>query len=100
MGFWSYWYFHIPNFLLAAVMYTAIGRLLLGMFVPQDWNNYIWRFFQKVTDPALALIAPVTPAAVPQNVRLVFVILWLMLLRVGLFFLYSKLGIAPVASGA
>ena len=27
-GFWSYWYFHIPNFVLAAVLYT--GGTLLG----------------------------------------------------------------------
>ncbi|TIV11798.1 MAG: YggT family protein, partial [Mesorhizobium sp.] len=44
--FWSYWYFHIPNFILAAVMYTLMGRLLLGLFVPESWDNYIWRFFK------------------------------------------------------
>ena len=27
-AFWSYWYFHIPNFVLAAVMYTLLGRLV------------------------------------------------------------------------
>ena len=50
-GFWTYWYFHIPNFVLAAVMYTLLGRLVLGFFVPENWDNYIWRGFKRVTDP-------------------------------------------------
>ncbi|MFZ1774877.1 MAG: hypothetical protein WAT78_13080 [Rhizobiaceae bacterium] len=97
MAFWSYWYFHIPNFLLAALLYTAVGRLLLGMFVPADWNNYIWRFFKLLTDPALKVISPLTPASVPTNVRLVFLILWLMILRVGFYIVLNRMGLAPGA---
>ena len=26
----TYWYFHLPNFVLAALMYTLLGRVLLG----------------------------------------------------------------------
>ena len=26
----TYWYFHLPNFILAALMYTLLGRALLG----------------------------------------------------------------------
>ena len=37
---WSYWYFHIPNFILAALFYTLIGRLVLGMFV----GKFVFRF--------------------------------------------------------
>ena len=46
---WNYGYFHIPNFILAALFYTLIGRLVLGMFVPEDWNNYLWRAFRRLT---------------------------------------------------
>ena len=45
----QYWYFHIPNLVLAAVMYTLLGRLILSFFVPPDWKNYIWRAFVKIT---------------------------------------------------
>ena len=62
--FWTYWYFHVPNYLLAAVLYTLLGRFLLGLFVPPDWNNYIWRFFCRVTHPVLAAVAWVTPVFV------------------------------------
>ena len=61
-GFWSYWYFHLPNFVLAAVMYTVIGRLVLGFFVPENWDNFIWRGFRFVTDPAVRAVRYVTPA--------------------------------------
>ena len=44
----SYWYYHLPNFLLAALMYTLLGRVLLSLFVDPDSPNYIWRFFCRV----------------------------------------------------
>ena len=59
----SYWYFHLPNFILAALMYTLLGRALLGVIVQPDSGNYIWRFFCRITDPFIALIQPVTPKA-------------------------------------
>ena len=44
-SFLTYWYFHLPNFLLAALMYTLLGRVLLALIVQPDSSNYIWRFF-------------------------------------------------------
>ena len=29
----AYWYFHLPNFILAALMYTLLGRALLALIV-------------------------------------------------------------------
>ena len=61
----QYWYFHLPNFVLAAVMYTLIGRLLLSFFVPVNWQNYIWRAFVRITDPIVGIVRLITPAALP-----------------------------------
>ncbi|GLS39880.1 hypothetical protein GCM10010869_54770 [Mesorhizobium tianshanense] len=97
-NFWSYWYFHIPNFILAAVMYTLMGRLLLGLFVPESWDNYIWRFFKAVTDPFLRIVRTITPSILTQPVVIVFSVLWLMALRVGYLALLINFGIAPMAS--
>ena len=94
--FWSYWYFHIPNFVLAAVMYTLIGRLLLGLFVAEDWDNYIWRAFKRVTDPTVGAVRAITPAALPHQVVLVFAVLWLMAIRVAFIIVLLRLGLAPV----
>ena len=99
MTFWSYWYFHIPNFVLAALMYTLLGRMVLGLFVPADWDNYIWRFFRRVTDPYLGLVRFVTPAVLSNGVVMVFGVLWLMLARLGWCLALLRLGLAPVAGG-
>ena len=49
----TYWYFHLPNFLLAALMYTLLGRVMLGLIVDPNSQNYIWRFFCRFTDPVV-----------------------------------------------
>ena len=99
MTFWSYWYFHIPNFVLAALMYTLLGRMVLGLFVPPDWDNYIWRFFRRVTDPFLGLVRFVTPQVLGHGVVMVFGVLWLMVLRLGWFLILLRFGLAPIAGG-
>lgn len=97
MSFWSYWYFHIPNFVLAALMYTLLGRMVLGLFVPADWDNYIWRFFRRATDPFLGLVRAGTPQVLGHGVVMVFGVLWLMALRLAWLLILLRLGLAPVA---
>ncbi len=92
------WYFHIPNFILAAVMYTLIGRLVLSFFATPGWQNYIWRAFVRITDPAVQAARFITPAAVPPTVVLVFAALWIMLARVALFASLAGLGLLPTLS--
>ena len=93
--FWQYWYFHIPNYLLAALMYTLLGRFLLGLFVPPDWDNYIWRFFRRVTDPVLAAVAVITPRFVLPGLMPVVAVFWLIVLRLAYWVLLVQLGLAP-----
>lgn len=82
------WLYMVPNFILAALMYTLLGRVLLGLLVPPESPNYIWRFFCRVTDPVVAAVALVTPkAAVPVVVWLLGVV-WLFWLRVGLLYFF------------
>jgi hypothetical protein len=95
----QYWYFHLPNFLLAAVMYTALGRLLLSNFVAPDWPNYIWRMFKRITDPFIRIVKIVTPFGVPDVLILIFTILWLMVLRVVFFMVMSSFGLLPSIGG-
>jgi YggT family protein len=87
------WYFHLPNFVLAALMYTLLGRVLLGLIVSPDSSNYIWRFFCRITDPFVALLALVTPKAATPVVIWLFGVVWLFWLRVGLLYLYLWLGL-------
>ncbi len=92
-SFWGFWYFNLPNFVLAVVMYTMLGRALLGMFVEPGSKNYIWRAFCSITDPVLKLIAPVTPKATAPVVMWLFGFVWMFWLRVLLLLLFFSLGL-------
>src|SRR5919106_2960827 len=94
----TFWYFHLPNFVLAALMYTLLGRALLGLIVAPDSSNYIWRFFCRITDPFVALIAPITPKAAAPVVVWLFGVVWLFWLRVGLLYVSLLFGAVPKAS--
>jgi YggT family protein len=96
--FWAYWYFHLPNFVLAALMYTLLGRVLLGLLVQPDSSNYIWRFFCQITDPVVRVVALVTPKAVAPVVAWLFGVVWLFWLRAGLVYLYLLFGAVPRAA--
>jgi YggT family protein len=86
------WLYLAPNFILAALMYTLVGRVLLGLFVPPDSPNYIWRFFCRVTDPVVAAVALVTPKAAMPVVLWLFGVVWLFWLRVGLLYVFLLIG--------
>jgi YggT family protein len=94
----SLWYFHLPNFILAALMYTLLGRAVLGLVVGPDSLNYIWRFFCRITDPVVAVIAVVTPRAVAPIVVWLFGVVWLFWLRVLLLHVFLLLGAVPKVS--
>jgi hypothetical protein len=95
---WTYWYFQLPNFVLAALMYTLLGRALLGMIVDPNSQNYIWRFFCRLTDPVVAAVALVTPKVAPPVIIWLFGVVWLFWLRVGLLNLFLLMGALPRAS--
>ena len=94
-AFWSHWYYHLPNFVLAALMYTLLGRALLGLIVQPDDGNYIWRAFCRLTDPVVAAVALVTPKAAAPVVVWLFGVVWLFWLRVGLLYAFVMSGLAP-----
>jgi uncharacterized protein YggT (Ycf19 family) len=91
----AYWYFHLPNFLLAALMYTLLGRALLGLIVQPASTNYIWRFFCRITAPVVAVVALVTPKSAAPVVVWLFGVVWLFWLRVGLLYLFLVLDAVP-----
>ena len=94
-AFLPFLYYHIPNFVLAALMYTLLGRVLLGLIVQPDSPNYIWRAFCRITDPAVALCAYVTPKATAEVILWLFGVVWLFWLRVLLLNLFLYFGALP-----
>ena len=97
-SFLTHWYFHLPNFILAALMYTLLGRAILALIVQPDSSNYIWRFFCRITDPVVAVVAAVTPNAAAPVIIWLFGFVWLFWLRVGFLILFTMYGLAPRAS--
>jgi uncharacterized protein YggT (Ycf19 family) len=97
-SFLTHWYFHLPNFILAALMYTLLGRAILGLIVDPNSSNYIWRFFCRITDPVVAVVATVTPKAAAPVVIWLFGFVWLFWLRVGFLILFTMYGLVPRAS--
>jgi hypothetical protein len=91
----THWYFHLPNFILAALMYTLLGRALLALIVQPDSSNYIWRFFCRITDPVVVAVALVTPKAAAPVVVWLLGVVWLFWLRVGLALCFPRAGRCP-----
>lgn len=90
-----YWWFHLPNLVLAALMYTFLGRFLLSFIFDPTSTNYIWRAFVWLTDPVLRLVAYVTPQAVPPVFVLLLAAVWMFAARVALLTLLLFIGIGP-----
>jgi uncharacterized protein YggT (Ycf19 family) len=100
LEFLRYGHFHIPNFVLAALMYTAMGRFILTFIFDERSDNYIWRFFVRLTEPVVKLVSYVTPRAVPPLAVLLFSIVWLFAARMALYLVFSVMGVAPTPGAA
>ena len=75
------------NLILAAVMYTLLGRFLLSLFFSPDNDKVIWRVFVQMTDPVVKAVGFITPQAVPAQLLVLFAALWMLMARVALFIL-------------
>ena len=91
----TYWYYRVPDFVLAALMYTLLGRVVLGFFVDADSPNYIWRFFCRITDPVVAAVAAVTPKAAAPVIVWLFGVVWLFWLRFMCWVVFRIFGLIP-----
>lgn len=95
----GFWVFHLPNLVLAVLIYTLLGRYILSLFFPPDSDKVIWRVFCQITDPVLGVVRLATPALVPPPLLNLFAIVWLFLLRFALFYIVRMLGLLPAVSG-
>lgn len=77
-SFLQNWWYHIPNLVMSALIYTLIGRYILDLIFGSDSKAVVLHVFRRVTDPVLKLVRFITPAIVPNGVVLVFAIVWLM----------------------
>jgi hypothetical protein len=76
-SFLGYWYFHIPNLLMAAPIYTLVGRYLLSIFFKRKPDAVLPLAFARITDLILHAVRVITPAIVPNGQLMIFAIAWL-----------------------
>ena len=98
-SFLQYWWFHLPNLLMAAMIYTLVGRYVLELIFAKKPDAVMLKVFRSVTDPVVNLVRLITPAIVPNGVLVVFAILWLFALRMFCFLNAVALGM-KVGGGA
>ena len=92
-SFLTFWYFHLPNMVLAAASYTLIGRWILGLLFRKRADATIMRVFARVTDPILDAVAAITPRIVPRGLVVVLALVWLTALRMGWFLALVIMGV-------
>lgn len=93
--FWGYWYYQLPNYALSALFWTCLGRFLLGLFVPPNSTNYIWRGFRLLTDWAIDLVRPITPAFVLDGFLPLVAGFWILVARFLFYVLMQAAGLVP-----
>src|SRR5829696_3494147 len=96
----AHWYYFLPQYVLAVLMWTMAGRFLLGLVAPPDWGNYIWRFFRRLTDPVIALVGRVTPSFVIDPLLPLVALWWLLALRIAFEVAATGLGLRPSLEAA
>lgn len=84
-SFWAHWYFHVPNLLMAAMIYTLIARYLLELVFARQPDAVMLHVFRAVTNPVVNVVRCITPAIVPAGVVILFAVVWLFALRIVLF---------------
>ncbi|MGD9881681.1 MAG: YggT family protein [Reyranella sp.] len=92
---WSYWYFHLPNYFLSLVFYCLFGRFILGFFLPPDSTNYIYRSFRWLTEWIYRPVAFITPSALPGVLIAPVAAFWVVAIRVVLFMVLYQFGLTP-----
>ena len=89
------WWYHLPNFVLAALMYTMLGRFVLSFIFPPESRTTFGARSCGSPSPVLRAVRFVTPLAVPHMVVLLFAAMWLLAARVALLIFFASIGMMP-----
>ncbi|MCC0006608.1 MAG: hypothetical protein H6876_00560 [Hyphomicrobiaceae bacterium] len=80
-SFSAYWWYHAPNLVLAALIYTVIGRYILELVFSKKQDAVMLGVFRTLTDPVVRIVRTITPQIVPPGLVVVFTVFWIMALR-------------------
>ena len=92
---WSYLYFHLPNYTLALLFWTLIGRFMFSLFLRPDSPNYIYRWFRRLTNWLIGPVRFITPSFVPHIAIPPVAAFWVAIARVAFFMALYAAGLMP-----
>ncbi len=98
--FFTFWWYHGPSLVLAALMYSIIARYLLDLFFADRRDVVIVRAFHAITDPVLQLVRAITPRIVPDGLCIILALVWLLAFRMFWFISAVALGMRLTTAGA
>ena len=93
--FWDYLPFQLVTYGLAVVAWTCLGRFALAIFVKDSSKNYILKWFERLTEWPIRLIAFITPNAVARGLMPLVAAVWYFLLRFVAYLFFANLGMIP-----
>jgi uncharacterized protein YggT (Ycf19 family) len=88
----AHWYYHVPDLILAALLWLLTLRLVL-LLLPSRGDNSAMHFLRAVTEPIVKVVGFVTPQLVPAAVVVLFAAAWLLAARIALFLAVSAAGV-------
>lgn len=94
-AFFTHWYFHFPNLILAALSYSLIGRYILELLFSKKPDAVILKVFRQITQPVVSGVRAITPAIVPNGLVIVFSVVWLTVARMFLYLTIIAAGVKP-----
>jgi YggT family protein len=89
----AHWYYHVPDLILAALVWLLIARLVLDLLPGRGSDNLLVRLVVRVTEPILKSVGVITPRLVPPVGVIVFAAAWLLAARIALFVAVSATGV-------
>lgn len=92
-NFLIHWYYHVPDLILAALIFLLLARLLLALIWGAHSDKLILRVLERATDPVLKGVAAITPRAVPHGLVIAFAVVWLVVARLALFIAVTARGV-------
>ncbi|MDK9723033.1 MAG: hypothetical protein OEL53_17835 [Rhodospirillales bacterium] len=92
LNFLPFW---VVMYGLAVVAWTCLGRFILAIFVKDSSKNYILRWFERLTDWPIDLIALITPRAVAPGLLPLVTAVWFFLFRFVAYLAFANLEMIP-----
>lgn len=91
-----FWFYHLVNYTLAAVMITMWFQPVMALLSGGPNSDFfMMRFFRMVTGPFIRAFAFMTPGFIPDLLVPIYVAFWILVLRLAFWSVMYNLGLAP-----